>query len=188
MTHPIARSRGFTLIELMVTLGIGALVLSIGIPGFQGMVRDNRMVMHYNQFLAELNNARSEAVKRGVRITMCTRNEAGTECHDAPNWEKGWITFTDPNQSGSVDPGETILRVHEPLNGTGTLHSSESRISYNSQGIAVGFHSTFWLCDDRGSRFARGVVVSGNGRPRPAVDSNADSLVDDASGNSILCP
>lgn len=188
MTNRIARNPGFTLIELMVTLGVSALVLSIGLPGFQGLVRDNRLVMQYNQFVSELNMTRSEAVKRGIRVTMCKRNAAGTNCNNAGKWEDGWMIFTDPNNSGAVDPGEAILRVHEPLSGDNTLRTSEDLMTYNGQGLALAFNNTFRLCDIRGSRFAKAVVVSRNGRPRRAVDINGDGVVDDASGNSIPCP
>ena len=95
MTNHIARNNGFTLIELMVTLGVAAILLSVGIPGFNGLIRDNRLTTDYNQFVSALNTARSEAVKRGVGVTTCKRNTAGTDCNNAGNWEDGWIIFTD---------------------------------------------------------------------------------------------
>lgn len=185
-------NRGFTLIELMVTLGVSALLLSVGIPGFQGLIRDNRMTTQYNQFISGLNTARSEAVKRGIDVTICDRNANGDNCNNTGVWENGWIVFTDFDDDGVVDAGENILRVHEPLNGNNTLRSAlafdRNHITYNGQGFAIGFAGTFRLCDSRGARNAKGMVISANGRARRAIDLNADGVVEYEIGNSITCP
>lgn len=187
MTHYNARNRGFTLIELMVTLAVSAVVLSFGIPGFQSVIRDNRMTTQYNQFVSALNVARSEAVKRGVGVTTCKRNAAGSDCNNAGNWEDGWIIFTDINNDGAVDANETVLRVHERMNGNNTLRGTRNRITYNAQGFAIGFADTFKLCDSRGATHAKGLVISNSGRPRRAIDSDGDGIVENGSGN-ITCP
>ncbi|MGH8551521.1 MAG: GspH/FimT family pseudopilin [Methylococcales bacterium] len=188
MAYHVARNRGFTLIELMVTLGVSALVLSMGIPGFQGLIRDNRMTTQYNQFVSALNLARSEAIKRSIDVTICKRNTAGSACNNAGTWESGWIVFTDLDDDGAVDANETILRAHEAFDGNNTLRTGQNRVTYNGQGFAVGFANTFRLCDSRGVRNAKGLVISNNGRTRRAIDSNGDGIVDNGSGNSIACP
>lgn len=188
MTNTITEIRGFTLIELMVTLGVSALVLSLGVPSFQGLVRDNRMTTQYNQFVTVLNIARSEAIKRGVNVTVCKRNDAGTDCNNSTNWENGWIAFTDPDNDGSVDTNETVIRVQESLSGKSTFRASPTRhrITYNNQGFAIGYNDTFRLCDDRGAYHAKGIVID-NGRIRRATDSDGDGIVESGSGN-ISCP
>jgi type IV fimbrial biogenesis protein FimT len=188
MTDHVVRNRGFTLIELMVTLGVSALLLSVGIPEFQGLIRDNRLVTQYNQFVSGLNNTRSEAIKRGLDVTICKRNTAGSACNNAGNWEDGWIIFADLDDDGAVDGNETVLKVHEALDGSNTLRTGQNRITYDGQGFAVGFADTFRLCDSRGSSNAKGLVISNNGRTRRAIDSNGDGIVEDGSGNAIACP
>ncbi len=190
MTNHIARNRGFTLIELMVTVGVSALVLSMGIPGFQGLIRDNRMTTQYNQFVSALNSTRSEAIKRGMGVTICKRNTAGSACNNPGNWGDGWIVFADQDSDGVVDAGDTVLRVYEALTGNDTLqpNTARNRVTFDGQGFARGFAVTFKLCDNRGASHAKGLEISNNGRARRAVDSNGDGIVEDGSGNAITCP
>lgn len=99
------KSYGFTLIELMITLAIVAIVLAVGVPSFQGMMRNNRIAAHTNDFLGSLNLARSEAIKRGQRVALAP-NAVG-------NWGQGWTIFVDADDDGVLDAGEIILRRHE---------------------------------------------------------------------------
>ena len=188
MTNSSAEVRGFTLIELMVTLGVSAIVLSLGVPGFQGLVRDNRMTTQYNYFVTILNIARSESIKRGIKVTVCKRSSAGNNCDNNTNWENGWIVFTDPDDNGTVDSGETIIRVQEALTGNNTFRASPTRhrITYDNQGFAIGFNDTFVLCDDRGAYHAKAIVID-NGRIRRAIDSDNDGIVENGTGN-VSCP
>ncbi|MCI0655295.1 MAG: GspH/FimT family pseudopilin [Methylococcaceae bacterium] len=192
MAVSVQSNRGFTLVESIVTLSVVALLLTIGIPGFRELISDNRMITQYNDFVSALNSTRSEAIKRGLGVTICKRNAAGSACNNRGNWEDGWIIFTDPDRDGAVDANanESILRIHEPLTGNNTLRASptRNRITYNGQGFARGFADTFKLCDNRGAANAKGLVISNNGRTRRAIDTNADGVVDNGSGTSITCP
>ncbi|WP_176760310.1 GspH/FimT family pseudopilin [Halomonas shengliensis] len=60
---------GFTLIELLITVAVAVVLATIAVPGFQNMVKTNRLVADYNEILATLNYARSEAVKRRVDVS-----------------------------------------------------------------------------------------------------------------------
>ncbi|MGB5065269.1 MAG: GspH/FimT family pseudopilin, partial [Candidatus Competibacter sp.] len=65
------RKSGFTLIELMITVALAAIVLTLGVPAFQETIRNNRLATTVNDFISSLNLTRSEAIKRGTRVTLC---------------------------------------------------------------------------------------------------------------------
>lgn len=109
------RNRGFTLIELMVTLAVAAILLTVGVPAFQEMLRGNRAATHANEFLTALNFTRSEAIKRGRNISLCPSSNQ-TACGGA-NWAVGWIAFVDADNDGVVDAGEELLRAWGALSG-----------------------------------------------------------------------
>lgn len=182
----IPKKRGFTLIELLVTVVIAGILLSIGVPSFNSFVRNNRLITQVNDLVTGINLTRSEAIKRGFSATICKSN-TGTSC--AGNWTDGWIVFEDQDGDGVVDGADTILRVHAALQGGNTLtFGARNRITYSSQGIAIGFNGTFKLCDSRGATEAKAVVTSNTGRARQAIDSNADGTVEDGGGTNITCP
>jgi len=128
---------GFTLIELMFTLALAAIVITLGVPGFRNFIESNQATAAANGLLAALNTARSESVTRNLPVAVCASSD-GTSCTGKDNWAVGWIVFTDggPNP-GTVDPGETVLRVGSPLS-TGTLTTTVSYVRYMPTGLTAG--------------------------------------------------
>lgn len=158
------KQTGFTLIELMVTIAVLAILLSIGIPSYQNMVLNNRIVAQANQVVTALNYARSEAVKRAASATVCSTN-GGAACAGSTNWSTGWMVFADANGNGTVDGGETVLRVWPALNAGNTLNTGDrQRITFNATGFATGFDGVFRLCDKRGAAEARAISINAMGR------------------------
>lgn len=84
-------AKGFTLIELMVTLAVLAIILGIAIPSFSSMIRDNRIGSLSLELQGAIQLARSEAVKRRVNVIICRRNAAGNNCENGTDWASGWL-------------------------------------------------------------------------------------------------
>jgi len=127
------QSRGGTLIELLVTVSVLAILSSIAVPSLQSFMNTSRAVALTNELVAALNFARSEAIKRGVAVTVCkTANpdNASPTCTTAGGWQTGWLTFTDPTNRGTVDNGETRLRVKQPTGGAGTIDGGTEFSNY----------------------------------------------------------
>jgi len=128
------RAHGFTLTELMVTLAVVAVLLAIAAPSYRNFVLDTRMSAEANEFLTTVNFARSEAVKRNARVTMC-KSSSGTGCADSGNWAQGWIVFADLDGAalGTYNAGtDTILRVHAALTTQSTLTGTTNVATYIS--------------------------------------------------------
>ena len=109
---------GFTLIEILITLVIAAIVLGIGIPSFTEFSRSSRLSSDFKQTLGDLVYARSEAVVRNAPIAMCPSVNQST-CSNSTDWNTGWIMFVDDgNGSGTAanrvkDGTEQLLRIGE---------------------------------------------------------------------------
>ncbi len=116
------RSRGFTLIELMITLLLAAIILALGVPGFQDIVRNNRAATQSNELISALSLARSEAVKRGARVSLCPSTDQAT-CTGGTNWANGWIVFRDIAANDGAPPVVEAppIRVWGPLAGNAAL-------------------------------------------------------------------
>jgi len=164
------RQSGFTLFELLATVGIGGLLLSIGVPSLTKLVRDSSIISGTNGFLADLYYARNLAVTTNRRIVTCASSN-GTSCNSAL-WTDGRITFRDDDNDLTLDVGEEVVRVGRPLPSLGVSSTQfPAAITYRPNGRVMGALVTtnvgaFIVCDTRGAAHARSVIIDFNGRPR----------------------
>ena len=159
--------KGFTLIELMVTISVLAILLTIAVPSFQTFVLNNRITGQANDMMTALNYARSEAIKRGLPVSMSSNS--GTA-----DWSTGWFVFSDPSGNGIVDAGDITLRVWPALGGGNTLNAilgAVTVVTFDSGGFARASATTYKLCDIRPAAggFARQIQLAGSGRAKTAI-------------------
>jgi type IV fimbrial biogenesis protein FimT len=106
--------RGFTLIELMVTVAIAAILALLAAPSFNDAILRHKLTGYANNFVAAAQLARSEAIKRNAIVRIC-RSADGASCATSGTWQQGWIVFHDANNDGAVSSGETVIRVQQAL-------------------------------------------------------------------------
>ena len=160
---------GFTLIELIITVVIAGILMSLAAPSFVSFVKNNRISSQANELMADLAFARSEAVKRGANITICRASDPFNACTGSGGpWSAGWIV---------IDGAGTVLRVHEALTGqntlTGTVNLTDN-LAYRGSGLIVaGLNANegFRVCDDRMEAHGRMIEISTTGRAAVSKDA-----------------
>lgn len=188
---------GFTLLELMLVVGLAGLLLGIGVPAMGNFIRNARITAAANDVMVGLHYARSEAIKRRVPVTLCTSTDplAANPVCAASTQLFGWISFVDTNQNGQRNAGEQVLMQREPLPNTITARSTANplRVTYLDTGFALDVNAAqLVLCDDRGNEnsggelsAARGITVSVTGRAGVTRDPDEIQVLIDAIGGSI---
>ncbi len=117
---------GFTLVELLVTISVVALMSAFAVPAFNGFLQNNRTITSSNSFLKALTVARSEAAKRNTNVSLCTSLD-GLSCQvgaSATEWESGWLIFADTDSDGIVDANEEVVIANPGLAANFTLRDS----------------------------------------------------------------
>lgn len=149
---------GVTLIELMIVIAIVAITLTIGVPGMQNMIANNRSSSQAVIFVASLNLARSEAVKRGRTVNITAA---------AGNWVNGWNVWVDLDGDVSMDADE-VLQTSVGLTGGNTLAEAggATTLTYTSTG-RIANDVTFTLTSSSGvANHDRTVEILTTGRVR----------------------
>lgn len=162
---------GFTITEVLVTLAVLGVMVSIAMPSLNGFLENSQLSANTNDLFASLLLARSEAVTRNSRVSLCKIDpSAPTTCDNSETWQSGWISFEDLDADGVRDVGETILDTYVGM-GANTVVSSTSFpnvISYRPSGT-----TTTWglinVCVS--GNVAQDIVVNATGRPRIADSS-----------------
>lgn len=139
----LAKSRGFSLLELLVAMAVVVIIVSLALPSLTSTIQNNRVSGATNEFISAFQFARSEALKRGSPVTVCAADtsdgEDEPECAD--DWAAGWMVFTDTAAVGSGTPvvGE-LLRVWQPRMGDMDIDegSSGSFVRYLPAGRVDG--------------------------------------------------
>jgi type IV fimbrial biogenesis protein FimT len=175
----IPRASGFTLIELMVTLTVAAILLGIAVPAFRASLMNDRLLTQASQLSTALYLGRAEAVKQDTPVLVCASADGAT-CSGAGTWETGWIVL-------STAPGTTAPVQSVPSLSTGTTlraTGGASQVSFQSTGTMNAAASIgFKLCDSRGGTYARylQVNVTGNVVAAPKVGFDLNNV-------ALACP
>jgi len=172
------KQRGFTLVELMITLAVAAIVVTIGVPSFREVIRNNRIVTQTNELVATLNLARIEAIKRGVQVTICkasyTSSTPPTACSTSASWNDGWIIYADQGSINGVittSEGDEIILVKEAMAAGFKLSSGGNFTNWvsfiptgSSKGSSGLSNDKFTLCLDNKADIGREITVNTAGR------------------------
>ncbi|HTR00518.1 MAG TPA: GspH/FimT family pseudopilin, partial [Candidatus Acidoferrum sp.] len=160
--------RGFTLIEILIVLAIGALLLGLSAPGLGRVVQAQQGEAVINDLARLLNYARNAAVTADGTVTVC-RSGDGLSC--GGKWEQGALVFIDRNGDGAFDAGDQLLQRKTFADGKGSLvqraFPNRQYLQFSAEGFTHGQNGTFtWCAPDGSPQLAQQLVYMQSGRVR----------------------
>lgn len=169
----LVTQQGFTLVELMMTIFIAAILMAIAVPGFQTLRQNSQQRSAIADLSATLARARTEVGARHRSVTICASSDQAT-CSGEVAWENGWIVFVDMDGDGAFDVGnDVMIMVHSSFPNGATIRmlgALTTRVTYDRDGLLAA-PVTFRYCDARGLSSLRAIVVNESGSIRQDKDS-----------------
>jgi len=161
--------RGFSLIELLVTLVVAAIALGVGVPLFNNIAANQRMSSATNDLVTSLHAARSEALMRRAPIGFCATADGAGPCLPGGSPALGWTVFVDRNGDGDISADDVILQRHGalPADFQERVTTTPADLRFTDSGaldFAPGSPFTDYhiqICDHRGDLDTGGDVAAG---------------------------
>lgn len=168
MQDAAARPRGFTLVELVITLALVATLVTIALPAFGRLMGRTRSQVARSDLEFSLNQARLAAVSRGLHVVACPSPDL-RDCARTTRWHTGWLLFADLDHDGRHADDEPVIATNQAREaGVGIVATlGRLRIDYQPDGSASGTNVTLTVCDrGAGPADASTIVVGPSGRVR----------------------
>ena len=133
---PARAVRGFTLVELAVTVVVLSVMMAMAAPLFTGMTNGNRLTSNANEIVAAMQIARSEAVRRNASTFFC-ESDNGTTCTNNSPW-RGWLVFADADNDTVVDADEIVRTgvIEVPTQVIASPSITNRRVLFRADGLA----------------------------------------------------
>ncbi len=199
-------SHGLTLIELMVTLAILAIITVLAFPGFRLYQQNSNRTSQINDLVATFNLAHSEAVRRNLPVIVCASADQ-LNCNNSVDWSTGWIVLFDDNINNAADAtdndgiqsgGEAAFFIHGALSGADirlgdVSNAGTTQIIFAASTGISNTTASFMRCDNRfntdatPNAHARAIILTAPGRTRLSRDNDNNGIQERADNADLDC-
>jgi len=181
--------KGMSLLELLITLGILSVLLSISMPDFEELVESVSADATLRKLATAIQLGKSAAITNRTTVTLC-RSYDGLNC--GGSWQDGVLVFTDRNRDRAINENDRLVRHVTFPNSKGHIRfrafQNKQYLQLTSLGVTHSQNGNFTYCPFSGdSKLARQLIVNRTARLRFAQDSDGDGIKEDSRGRPLSC-
>jgi type IV fimbrial biogenesis protein FimT len=176
--------KGVTLLEMMITLAILAIVLTVVAPNMQSFLIKNRITAEINEVSGIIQYARHLAIDEQTNVVVCPSVDF-LEC--GTNWNNAKIVFIDSNADGNRGASEDLLVTTSEASDSTLMTGPAGSIQFLDTGAADSAFSIQICPLSKDATFARAISISLQGRVRVSTDSDDDGTHEDSEGDALSC-
>ncbi len=177
---------GFTLIEVLITLSLIALLFGIAISDIKGFVSNSEITRARDEISYAIQRTRNEAISRNENVILC-KSENFAKCANNGDYEQGWIIFVDNDKDKKVDSGEEILHTYNTdYNQVSIVGNSnfKNRMTFLPTGDSTSF-GRLVICNKKRLKTSEVIFINATGKPRIAPDNNKNTIPEDNNNKDI---
>ncbi|MFD1217978.1 GspH/FimT family pseudopilin [Microbulbifer celer] len=183
------RQPGFTILELIITVTILAIVISLAVPPMGEFVRRYRSEAKARELFDLVILMRTRAYSEQQRYTLCPR---GIDASCGNDWSSGAILFADPDGDGERDTGETIEKIFSGADSGGSLRwrafNNSGYITFRPDGTTPAQSGHFAYCPPSGEEeIGWTIILNAIGRPYVGKDKDGDGVRETGRGDNLSC-
>ncbi len=179
-----SRLKGTTLVELMVVVGILAILGTLGVPSFLSILTKSRITSETNQLNGLIRFARFKAIEQEQLAVLCPTSDYSL-CND--DWNAPKIVFIDANHNNERDPEEPMLMSMPKSNNSNQIYSRNRTLKFYESGITASPASVRICPASKEAKYARLLTVSLQGKIKLSRDKNGDGIHENGAGVALSC-
>jgi type IV fimbrial biogenesis protein FimT len=165
--NPSRRVSGLTLIELLVTVSVLAVLLALGVPSFASLMQRWRVDATIESLVADIRLARSTATRTSRPVVMCAKAIDGS-CSAGNDWSTGWVVFSDLNGDSALDAGEPLI-VERPIqSGMASMpdKTNRAKLKFRANGTLESGKTSVGIRPSDSAKAVASIVINAMGRIR----------------------
>lgn len=175
---------GMTLIEMLISLSIIAILLTVVAPSVQSILKNNKVTADVNNLSALARQARFTAINERADVVMCPTTNYSS-C--SSSWTNAKMVFIDDNGNGNRDADERLIASADPLSESNRVSGISGNLLFLDNG-GIAKNAEIVVCPGGGdAKTASALLMSLYGRITTATDSNNDGIKENASGANLSC-
>lgn len=181
------RPQGFTLVELLVTVAILAIITAIALPSFDDLIRKTRVDNQISELHRLLLTARNTAINTDQNITICGINSS-SKCTSGSGWANEIVVFIDEDNDSELDANEDVIKRKDAIQSGDRMEFSATSVIYTSSGVtSPQISGTFKYCPQYNVDDSRGIEISLSGRINATTDTDNDGKDETRAGSELIC-